>query len=110
MKTTIQFFSIFIATTLFLSIELNDRTIFNHIYQVISPATQSAQSAVENFFDSSLNSTQHYSKKLFDNSVPKFKDSVKSKMSGIKKIKNTPQEEIPSEDRQELDELIKSHR
>ncbi len=111
MKTILLFFGIFISTVLFLSIEINRDTIFEHIYGVISPATKSAQRATESFFDRSVNKTQKISKKFFDNSVPKIKDSVKSKMSAQSKInKNQILEDIRTEDRQELDSLIKNHR
>lgn len=107
MKTALRIFGIFIATVLFLSIEINQKPIFGHIYKLISPMTRGAQEIAENFFDSSINKTQHYSKKLFDNSVPKVKDSVKSKMSAIKN--QAPQEQITAKEKQQLDELIKSH-
>jgi hypothetical protein len=106
MKTALRIFGIFIATVLFLSIEINQKPIFGHIYKIISPMTRGAQEIAEGFFDSSLDKTQHYSKKLFDNSVPKVKDSVKSKMSGIK---NQPLEQITEKEKKQLDELIKSH-
>lgn len=106
MKTTLRFFSIFVATVLFLSIEINNDHIFGHIYGLISPVTKGAQKVAESFFDSSVEETQHFSKKLFDNSVPKLKDSVKSKMSAIQ---NQPEEKITIKEKQQLDELIKSH-
>jgi hypothetical protein len=110
MKTILQFFGIFISTVFFLSIEINNQTIFEHIYAVISPTTQTAQKATERFFDRSMNKTQHFSKKFFDNSVPKIKDSVKSKMSASSKKKtNIILDDIQPEDRQELDALIKNH-
>jgi hypothetical protein len=107
MKTTLRVFGIFVATILFLSIEIGREPIFGHIYNVISPATKGAQKVAENFFGSSVDKTQDFSKKLFENSVPKVKDSVKSKMSAIK---NQPLEDITTEEKQELDELIKSHK
>lgn len=109
MKTVLGIFGIFIATVLLLSIEISGRPIFSHIYRIISPATQTAQNATEDFFDRSMNKTQKYSKKLFDNSVPKVDDAVKSKMSGVKKSVKEPLEKITEEEKQELDELIKSH-
>jgi hypothetical protein len=84
MKTALRIFGIFVATLLFLSIEIGDKPIFGHIYKLISPATKGAQKVAENFFNSSADQTQHYSKKLFENSAPKMGDSVRSKMSGIK--------------------------
>jgi hypothetical protein len=109
MKTFFKIFGIFLSTILFLSIEVRDETIFSHIYSGISPATKMVQTSVERFFDSSLNNTHRYSKKLFENSVPKLKDSVKSKMSSSKKIYTQPQEDILINEKQELDDLIKSN-
>lgn len=109
MKIVLGCFGIFLATVIFLSIEVNDRPIFGHIYKVISPATKSAQNATEDFFGSSVKTTKTYSKKLFDNSTPKLRDSVKSKMSGLGKKNAEPAETITVEEKQELDELIKSH-
>lgn len=110
MKKMLQIFAIFAVTILFLSIEMNNKPIFGHIYNVISPATRSAQNATEKFFGKSVDQTQHYSKKLFDNSVPRLKDSVKSKMSSKKIVNGPPQEDIPEKDRSELDDLIKKHK
>ena len=107
MKTALRILGIFIATLLFLSIEINQKPIFGYIYKIISPATKGAQEIAEGFFDSSVDKTQHYSKKLFENSVPKVRDSLKSKMSGIKNA--APQEQITAKEKQQLDELIKSH-
>lgn len=110
MKKALQIFGIFVATILFLSIEIKDRPIFSHIYKAISPATKAAQNATENFFNSSVDNTQKYSHKLFDNSVPKLKDSVRSKASAIEKKGLAPAERITTEEKEELDDLIKSHR
>lgn len=109
MKTVIGVFAIFTATIFFLSIEIGKKPIFGHIYNVISPATKSAQNMAESLFGTSVNKTQKFSKDLFDNSTPKVKDSVKSKMSSLKNRKGLPQEEIPEKDKRQLDELIKSH-
>ncbi len=110
MKKCLQFFGIFVATVLFLSIEIGNKPIFSHIYKAISPATKAAQNATENFFNNSVDSTQKYSHKLFDNSVPRVKDSVKSKASSLKREVAEPAEKITREEKEELDDLIKSHR
>ena len=110
MKTILQIFGLLFGFLLFLTIEINDKPIFSHIYRVISPATQYAQNATEDFFARSFSSSKTYSKKLFDNSVPKVKDSVKSKLAAHKKtIVEEPAEHITKEDKQELDQLIKNH-
>lgn len=93
----------------FLTIEVNDRPIFNHIYKVISPATTFVQNSVEGVFKKSIAGTKDYSRKLFDNSVPRVKDSVDSKLSGRSKIISEPLENISEKDRRELNQLIKNH-
>jgi hypothetical protein len=108
MKTALRVFGIFVATLLFLSIEIGNKPIFGHLYKMISPATKGAQKLAESLFDSSVDKTQHYSKKLFDNSAPKVKDSIRSKMSGIKN-QGRPLEEVSVEDKRLLDALIKEN-
>lgn len=110
MKKIFACLAIFAATVLFLSIEIGNKPIFAHIYKAISPATKAAQNATENFFNSSVDNTQKYSQKLFDNSVPRVKDSVKSKASSLKREVVAPAEKITPKEREELDDLIKSHR
>jgi hypothetical protein len=109
MKTALRIFGIFVATLLFLSIEIGDKPIFGHIYKLISPATRDAQKLAESFFDSSVDQTNNYSKKLFENSSPRLRDSVKSKMSSIKNHQGRPQEDLTVQDKNELDALIKSN-
>lgn len=110
MKTILKIFGLLFGFLLFLTIEIKDKPIFTHIYGVISPATQYAQNTTEDFFARSFSSTQTYSKKLFDNSVPKVKDSVKSKLSAQKKILvEEPAERITEKEKAELDQLIKNH-
>lgn len=111
MKTALGIFGIFVSTVFFLSIQIKDKPIFGHIYYFISPATKTAQRATEDFFGTSVNKTKDYSRQLFDNSVPRMKDSVKSKMSSRGKVKDgEPAERITKEEKEELDSLIKSHR
>lgn len=110
MKTALKITGLLFGFLLFLSIEVKDRPIFSHIYGLISPATQFAQNATEDFFERSVDSTQTYSKKLFDNSVPKVKDSVKSKLAAQKKVMvDEPAEKITEKDKEELNSLIKNH-
>lgn len=108
MKMLLNAFAMFTATVFFLSIEVSDRPIFDHIYKRISPLTQATQDKAESFFNGTVDSTQKVSKKFFDNSTPKVNDAVKSKMSAIKKA--APQDHVDAKDKQKLDELIKSHR
>lgn len=112
MKTVFKITGLLFGFLLFLSITVNDKPIFSHIYKVISPATTYSQEAVASFFDRSMNSTEKYSKKLFDNSVPKrVKDSVDSKLSSTLKraAAREPEEQIHENEKRELDQLIKNH-
>lgn len=110
MKTALKITGLLFGFLLLLSIEIKDKPIFTHIYGVISPATQYAQNTTEDFFSRSVNKTETYSKKLFDNSVPKVKDSVKSRLAAQKKILvEEPAERITEQEKKELDSLIKNH-
>jgi hypothetical protein len=94
-----------------LCITINNKPIFSHIYEVISPATKATQRGVESLAAASYKSAERFSKKLFSNSVPKVKDSVRSGLSAPQRSpgNGVPQEIIENEDREQLDELIKSH-
>ncbi|MCM2349509.1 MAG: hypothetical protein NDI69_05770 [Bacteriovoracaceae bacterium] len=108
MKMALKFSIVLFAFMCFLTVNINGQTIFSHIYKVISPATIYVQNSVEDFFEQSVAGTKAYSKKMFDNSVPRFKDSVKSKLSGREKVAE-PAERITEKEKQELDQLIKNH-
>ena len=108
MKTALKIAGIVIGLILFLSITVKDKPIFAHIYSLISPITTASQRATEGFFARSVNSTQRYSKKLFDNSTPNM-DTVKSQMSGIQKKVADPAEDISDKEKRQLDQLIRSH-
>lgn len=102
MKTAAKIFGICFGFLLFLSITINEKPIFSYIYNFISPATKYAQDATESFFGRSVASTQTYSKKIFENSVPKVKGAAKSVAE--------PAEKITEHEKAELDQLIKNHR
>jgi hypothetical protein len=115
MKTTLKFFGFFLAVVLLLSITINDKTIFTHIYAVISPGTKGAQKVTESFVDSAVVTTKKYSKKIFDNSVPKVKskmknakDAVSANLSAPVRLEQEPLDDIKNEEKEELDELIKT--
>ena len=101
---------ILIAFFFFLTIEVKDKPIFSHIYGIISPATKTVQNATEDLIEKSVDNTQSFSKKLFDNSVPKVKDSVRSKQASLKKrMVAEPAERITEKEKEELNSLIKNH-
>ena len=106
MVSVAKFFAFIIAFILVLSINVNNKPIFTHIYKVISPATESAQKSIHAFFSSSFSKSQKVSKQLFDNSVPAMKDKISSKLSAPA---GKPLEKIHTEEREQLDDLIKDH-
>jgi hypothetical protein len=106
-----------VVIILVLSITINGRTIFAHIYGVISPATKLAQQTTEELASAAMNSISRLTLDLFDNSVPKLRDSVKTQLSAPQQLapaskgyRQPPQEIIQPHERAELDALIKSHR
>ena len=109
MKAMLKIFGLIVITTFILSLKVKDQTLFSHVYKFISPGTEKAQKVTQDLFDSSLSTTRKYTKKIFDNSVPKMKDSIRSKLAGQKKNFDTPEEDIKPDEKKELDDLIKSH-
>lgn len=110
MRNAFKVAGICIAVVLFLCITINNRTLFAHIYSVISPATTAVQNLTERVVSNSYEATSDYTKQLFDNSLPrKAKDTVRSKLAGIKKSAE-PLEDIAIHEKRELDALIKTHR
>ena len=105
--SAIKMTGLFILFLFVMSVSVMDKPLFMHAYKVISPITKYAQSTAEDFIGRSLSGTQSYTKKIFDNSVPKVKDSVKSKMSS--RYKDEPAEIITKEEKEELNQLIKNH-
>lgn len=108
MKTAWQITGLFFLFLIMMSITIKNKTVFNHIYGVISPVTEFGQETTENAFGYLADKTSHYSAKLFNNSVPKVKDSVKSRVAAPGRNVE-PLERIPAEDKEKLDNLIKSH-
>jgi hypothetical protein len=116
MRAALKTTGFIVAVILVLCIKIYETPIFSHIYSVIHPATDLAQEGTENLFNYSVKQTKHYSKKLFENSVPRVKDTVKSKMSSVQRStadsesQAEPAEDILVEEKEQLDDLIKDHR
>jgi hypothetical protein len=111
MKDVLKLFGFLVVFYLFLSITIKNKPIFGHVYEITSPATKYAQSEIAYFFDRSILSTEKYSKRLFNNSVPKVRDSVDSKLASNLKsaTSSAPKEDILESEKKELDQLIKNH-
>lgn len=98
------------ATVFVLCLTVNGKPIFDSVYSVLSHVTVPVQAAAMSVFSGAVDSTQEYSKKIFNNSVPKMKDAVKSRASAPKRTDaGAPSEVIHVEEKEELDDLIKSH-
>jgi hypothetical protein len=110
MQNALKVVGVFVGVVLLLCITIKERTVFTHIYHVISPVTVATQEYAEDLFGHSLAATQRYTKKLFDNSVPKLRDSIKTGQAAPSRKPGLPEEIIKVEEKEELDELIKSHR
>ncbi len=108
MKIALRVVGVFVGIVLLLCITIKERTIFGHIYSVISPVTVATQEYAEDLFGHSVAATRRYSKKLFDNSVPKLKDSIKTGQAAPSRKPGLPEEIIKEEEKEELDDLIKS--
>jgi hypothetical protein len=110
MKTSLKMLGLLVLFILAFSMTIRDRPLFSYVYDLISPATKSAQIATEGFLKISLSSTQTYSKKLFDNSVPHLNHPVKSNFFASQNVEiEHPAERITDEEKSQLNELIKNH-
>lgn len=109
MKTVFKIVGICALTIFVLCMNVNGKPIFEPVYSVLSHLTVPFQNASESLLSSALTSAQDYSRRLFNNSVPKMRDAVKSRASGPVRKSAAPSEEILVEEKEELDELIKSH-
>ncbi len=110
MKPALKIFGILFSFLIFLSVTISDKTIFSYVYDVISPATTYSQDLTGRLLNKSVALAQKYSKKLFDNSVPRMRDSVDSKLSARLKSPVHQEEDIGEEDSAQLDDLIKNKR
>jgi hypothetical protein len=93
-----------------LSISINNVPVFNHIYDVTSKITIPVENMAVSLFSKAAESTTAYTKKLFDNSIPRNRDSVKSKMSAPMRVSGPALEHIQTDEKDQLDDLIKNHR
>ena len=101
MKAVLKVTGLFVGLVIFLSITIKNKPVFTYIYSAISPLTIASQNIVEDFIERSLSGTKNYSVKIFDNSNPRLKNIVESKVSSI------DAEKITEEDKSKLDDLIR---
>lgn len=108
-KSALKITVLLFVFTFILSFEVKNKTLFHHIYGLISPASQLAQKKAAGLIEESLDTTQDYTKKLFNNSVPRLRDSVQSRLSSTKKHVKEPTERITESEKAQLDDLIKNY-
>lgn len=107
MKKLLMSLGIFLSTYFLLSIDVNDRPLFAHLYDITSPMTKSIQRYVEGLMGQSLESGKDIGEKLFNNSVPK-KLNASDKIIALKK-QTAPAENLSEAEKQELNSLIKNY-
>jgi len=109
MKVTLRAFGFFVMLICLLSITVNKRSLFSYFYAAANPIVSVVQDTTENLVGSAYRATSDYARRLFGNSHPRFKDTVKSKMASSKQMTSEPLEEVHQQDKAQLDDLIKSH-
>lgn len=109
-KTAIKLTMLLFIFVFILSIDVGNRTLFSHLYEIVSPATKYAQKKSTVLLEKSVSTAKDYSMKLFDNSVPRLRDSVKSKLSSQGKNRaGEPAEKITEDEKSQLNDLIKNN-
>ena len=103
-KFVLKFLITFTFCFVVLSFNVSNKPLFYHISEVTGPVGADIQDSISKSFQH----TYSKSKKLFTNSVPQFKDSVKSKKSGINK-KSQKLEELKKDEIKKLDEIIRKN-
>jgi hypothetical protein len=96
----------FAATFLLLSITVGDAPLFTKIYRWTSPVTTASQKFIARLVGSGWESSRDVGRKIFQNSHPK-RASVSAPNPGNHLA--APQDEIPENDRERLDDLIKDY-
>lgn len=109
MSTIIRIIGISGLTIFILCMNVNGKPIFEPLYSIMSHVTVPFQNVSRSLLSSAFTSVQDYSRRLFQNSVPKVRDSVKSRVSAPSRKTGAPSEEILAREKEQLDELIKSH-
>jgi len=106
MKKLLLAFGMFAATYLLLSIDLDGRTLFEHLYKVTSPLTVSLQRSIEGMMGRSYEGTREVGKKLFNNSLP---ENSRPAQVVVPKNFKAPEESLSEAEKKELNNLIKNY-
>ena len=110
MNVALKCLGFFVMLICLLSITINKRSLFSYFYAASHPIVSVVQDTTESIVGSAYKATSDYTRRLFGNSHPRFKDSVKSKMSATQKAVSEPLEEIHQQEKAQLDDLIKTHK
>jgi hypothetical protein len=98
--------AMFAATFLLLSITVGDSPLFTRIYRWTSPVTTASQNFIARLIGSGWETSRNVGRKIFHNSHPK---RASASTPAPKARVAAPQEEIPENDRRQLDDLIKDY-
>lgn len=98
--------AMFAATFILLSITVGDSPLFTKIYRWTSPVTTATQNFIAKMVGSGWESSRTVGRKIFHNSHPK---RAAASSSSVKTPVVAPQEEVPENDRQQLNDLIKDY-
>ncbi len=107
MKKLFMSLGIFISTYFLLSIDISDRPVFAHLYDITSPITKSIQRYVEGLMGQSLEGGKDIGEKLFNNSVPKRLNTAEKILAPQKQT--APAENLSEAEKHELNSLIKNY-
>mgnify|MGYP001107074561 CR=1 FL=1 len=105
MKKLFMAFGMFAATYLLLSIDLDGKTIFQHLYKSTAPLTISLQRSIEAMMGRSYDGTRAVGKQLFNNSLP----MTNTPAVVVPKNFKAPEENLSEAERSELNSLIKNY-
>lgn len=112
----IKFSISFVASFLILSIPIGDKTLFQSLSTITAPYTQQVFKVVSKNTTEVVVVTKEASKKIFHNTRPELVDQIKEKSSSvsrkarreIQQIQEEMSEEYTIEERQMLEQVLKS--
>jgi hypothetical protein len=96
------------VTYLLLSMRVDGKPLFARLYQWTSPLTDRAQSVVTGVAGAGLRGSRMVGQKLFHNSVPTAAPVARAAARKLDAVA-APLEDIPTQDRKALDELIQNY-
>ena len=103
----VKFSIAFIFSFILLSFQVNLKTIFNHLTEILGPVGVDVQESLKKSMKRGLNKSGDMSKEFFDNANPKFVDEINSQRSSLnQKDEEIILEKLEREDIKELDKVI----